>query len=71
MLHPVQIGVLASYTAGSMDGRDKHSMAAFVRTLFIEANQVFANSNTNLILNPQTIVRTPLPRVRFDRYRSG
>jgi hypothetical protein len=51
MYKPVQIDVLAGYTSAAADGRGKITMYNFVRSLFIEANRAYANSDTNVLIN--------------------
>lgn len=51
MTHPYRIDVLALYTSASKAGKDSHAIAAQIRSLFLQANQVYANSDTNVILN--------------------
>ncbi|MBV8781082.1 MAG: hypothetical protein JO353_06765 [Phycisphaerae bacterium] len=58
MTHPTRVDVLALYTPAARAGLDSRQMAAEVRSLFLQANQVYANSDTNTILNVVAITST-------------
>lgn len=58
MTHPTRVDVLALYTSASRGGKDSHATAAQIRDLFLQANQVYANSDTNVVLNYVAITAT-------------
>jgi hypothetical protein len=60
MSKPVVIDVAATYTKSAMFrlARDKQSFLLKLRTMFADANKVYANSNTNVILRPVAIAAT-------------
>ncbi len=58
MIQPNRVDVLAVYTPAARNGRTGHVMANSIRDLFREADRVYANSDTNVILNPVLITTT-------------
>ena len=58
MTAPTRIDILALYTSASGEGKSSSATAAQIRSLFLQANQVYANSDTNVVLNVVAVQST-------------
>src|SRR5207249_11666956 len=56
MSKPVIVDVIAGYTSAAADGRGKITMYNFVRSLFVEGNRAYANSDTNVLINLRKVI---------------